>query len=297
MTDLTTIAKKNSVSFSWTEPADADFTKVEISYTPGTAAPVETLKGTTTAEVTGLATDTAYVFIVKAIDAVGNKSAGVTRNVSTLPALGLVGEWLFSGNADDTSGNGNNGTVNGPVLTTDRFDNPDSAYDFDGSDDYIAINDNSTLDIADDFTLVSWAYFNGVDAQQALITKHEVSTGSGYNFVLYVGNIFCQIGDGGGWYYASVQASYTFVSDSWYHLAVTRNGAEVRFYINGSLDTTVTVGVNNIATNTHELWLGGNVDSPGSHTLDGILDDIRIYDKALSPSEIATLYHEGGWDI
>ena len=51
-----------------------------------------------------------------------------------IPSDGLVGYWPFTGNANDASGNGNNGTVNGATLTTDRFGNANSAYSFDGND-------------------------------------------------------------------------------------------------------------------------------------------------------------------
>jgi hypothetical protein len=53
---------------------------------------------------------------------------------SYVPTNGLVGYWPFNGNANDISGNGNNGTVNGATLTTDRFGNTNSAYSFDGND-------------------------------------------------------------------------------------------------------------------------------------------------------------------
>ena len=56
---------------------------------------------------------------------------------SYVPSNGLAGWWPFSGNANDVSGNGNNGTVNGATLTTDRFGNPNAAYSFDGINDYI----------------------------------------------------------------------------------------------------------------------------------------------------------------
>jgi hypothetical protein len=52
---------------------------------------------------------------------------------------GLIAEYLFNGNADDTSGGGHHGVVQGATLTTDRFENPDSAFHFDGVDDYISI--------------------------------------------------------------------------------------------------------------------------------------------------------------
>ena len=56
---------------------------------------------------------------------------------SYVPSNGLVGWWPFNGNANDESGNGNNGTVNGATLTADRFGVADKAYSFDGVDDYI----------------------------------------------------------------------------------------------------------------------------------------------------------------
>ena len=59
---------------------------------------------------------------------------------SYVPTSGLVGYWPFNGNANDVSGNGNNGTVNGSILTNDRFGKPSAAYSFDGSNDYIQTN-------------------------------------------------------------------------------------------------------------------------------------------------------------
>jgi hypothetical protein len=55
-----------------------------------------------------------------------------------VPTLGLSGYWLFSGNANDESGNGNNGTVNGAQLTSNRFSAPNQAYSFNGSSDFIS---------------------------------------------------------------------------------------------------------------------------------------------------------------
>ena len=60
-----------------------------------------------------------------------------------VPTNGLVGWWPFNGNANDESGNANNGTVNGATLTTDRFGDSSSAYDFDGND---LIDINSLFD-------------------------------------------------------------------------------------------------------------------------------------------------------
>ena len=68
----------------------------------------------------------------------------------------LIGEWLFSGNANDTSGNGLNGTVNGATLTTDRDGNANSAYHFNGTGQNISVADNNLLDFTDKFTIEFW---------------------------------------------------------------------------------------------------------------------------------------------
>ena len=79
---------------------------------------------------------------------------------SYVPTNGLVGWWPFTGNANDLSGNGNNGTNNGATLTTDRFGNTNSAYSFDGTTNEIAIT-NSFLMLNADFTISCW--MNSID--------------------------------------------------------------------------------------------------------------------------------------
>ena len=71
---------------------------------------------------------------------------------------GLVVYYPFNGNANDASGNGLHGSVNGPVLTTDRYGNSNRAYNFDGVNDLIEVADNSLLDITGQISLAAWIY-------------------------------------------------------------------------------------------------------------------------------------------
>jgi hypothetical protein len=75
---------------------------------------------------------------------------------SYVPSNGLVGYWPFNGNANDESGNGNNGTVNGATLTTDRFGNANSAYSFDGLNDYIDCGNSTSVSTPTNFTFSVW---------------------------------------------------------------------------------------------------------------------------------------------
>ena len=78
-----------------------------------------------------------------------------------VPASGLAGWWSFTGNANDLSGNNNNGTVNGATLTTDRFGSANSAYSFDGVSNYIKVDIlNTTLQLNNNFSFSVWADLN-----------------------------------------------------------------------------------------------------------------------------------------
>ena len=72
---------------------------------------------------------------------------------SYVPTNGLVGYWPFNGNANDASGNGNNGVVNGATLTSDRTGNANAAYNFNGSSSLIEIPDTNKFNLSRDFTI------------------------------------------------------------------------------------------------------------------------------------------------
>jgi hypothetical protein len=306
VTDLAAAAKKSSVVLSWTEPGDADFAKVEISWTPGTAAPVETLKGTSTHEVTGLSSDTAYVFTMKTVDAAGNKSAGVTAAATTLPALGLVGEWLFGGNADDTSPSLNHGTVYEAVLTTDRFGTADSAYGFDGVDDYIIASADPLP--SDERTVSLWFYTDTIPYVPAytLLGYGGGSCGTSWFIYLYSDTYPSSLGivehcNENTFEYNSDSS----LQESWYHLVITTDSSGAVIYLNGQNVISSSSVLYSTVTEGKDLCIGTDVSAAGEGPYQdsnvgyfaGKLDDIRIYDKALSPEEISTLYHEGGWDM
>jgi len=74
---------------------------------------------------------------------------------------GLVAYYPFNGNANDASGNGNNGTINGTILTTNRFGTPNSAYYFPGNNDWISVPDAPSLDLTNGYTLSALDKFRG----------------------------------------------------------------------------------------------------------------------------------------
>lgn len=93
---------------------------------------------------------------------------------------GLVACYPFNGNANDESGNGNQGTINGATLTSDRFGNSNSAYNFDGSNDYMSMGDINSLNGIGQMTGVAFINPSSISGGQHIISKHD-SCSVGYD--------------------------------------------------------------------------------------------------------------------
>ena len=216
----------------------------------------------------------------------------VSSNCSSLPSnlqQGLVGYWPFCGNANDESGNGNDGVVNGATLTEDRFGNPNAAYGFDGVDDYIEVAYNSTLNLPLAITLSAWFQADTL-ASMRIIDKSTVGGADG--FLLDIG------GNNNNKYIRAILAgqssnqpsSSEFISETntWYNIIVTYDGIAVRFYVNNELDTTLDISGESLL-NSLPLRFGANsllIDN----FFDGVIDDIGIWTRALTPEEVQELY-------
>jgi hypothetical protein len=151
---------------------------------------------------------------------------------------------LFNSNANDESGNGNDGTVNGATLTTDRFGNANSAYDFDGVNDFIVVNDAPELRVTNtDFTMSAWINIISYGTQYAIFSKR--SSASGANGYVYLVASSTANPPGMIMYTASGSTdpeSYTNNSvtlNQWVHATITFdvNTGDLATYINRELDS------------------------------------------------------------
>lgn len=214
---------------------------------------------------------------------------------SYVPSNGLVGWWPFNGNANDESGNGNNGTVNGATLTTDRFGVAAEAYNFDGVDDYIDIGNNNNLN-SNIISISVW--YNALDYGSAaqgyqgnLVSKREQSGwGGAYQLALASNPINLvyapyTIGGQNGNVYSTEQAI-----GQWVHVVYVHDLVSARIYINGILSGTTIVS-GGLTPNTLPVWFGSRPNAGvNSCFLNGQLDDIGIWNRALTEAEIATLF-------
>jgi hypothetical protein len=220
----------------------------------------------------------------------------ITFNVpSDIPTEGLIAYYPFNGNANDESGNGNNGTINGATLTSDRFSSPNKAYDFVGNDENnIAISPFIPPEI---ISISIWfkPITNGpggnlrsvIFSNQQMFVNHDA-----INIIMEDGKIhFALLNSSGGEY--GILSNNTITLNQWHHLVcIIDSGKNMKIFLD------------NIAQNQTISWTGMynglNVTNIGNVYLDndnfdGSLDDVRIYNRALSESEIQALYQEGGW--
>ncbi len=207
--------------------------------------------------------------------------SGAYANADSTLADGLVAYYPFNGNANDMSGNGNNGVVNGATLIADRFGNANSAYSFDGVNDYVRITDSNSLNITGDLTISAWIRTN--DSMNIIFSNMlETSPHSGYSLSLSDAKIRFMSGDMSLWGNSSVNTNL------WTHVAITLSGTTATSYVAGGFDTLGTVGVPTASSVDQTI---GASYTP-YYFLNGSIDDVRVYNRALTYYEIQELYSE-----
>jgi hypothetical protein len=204
---------------------------------------------------------------------------------------GLVAYYPFDGNANDESGNGNHGTVHGATLTEDRFGNADSAYEFDGIQSRIKLMKNA-MDGLNSLSIGFWLKTNDSGSIKSFISGANSSQHNEFLIIHDGPSVFTYLkGNDAG-------IGHSIINDGiWHYLTITRSSSEIKLYIDGGYDSPLwyTAPTGTLTIDTSGLWLGGDQDCVGgcwesSQQYDGVLDDIRIYNRALTECEIKSLY-------
>jgi hypothetical protein len=246
---------------------------------------IGTTTNTTSFSATGLTANTNYTYRVQAMDSAGSGPYSTLTSATTLPHL-AAGYAFDAGSGTtvaDISGNGNTGTISGATWTNaGKYGN---ALVFDGSSALVTINDASSLDLTTGMTLEAWVNTFQVGAfWQDVIYKDNVDY-----YLEATGNLPPYTVPAGGGTYGGGNANVFGVTElttnTWTHLALTYNGASLLFYVNGvQVGALTTAG--NIETSSSPLQIGGDTDY--GQFFQGIIDEVRVYGVALTPTQIMT---------
>jgi hypothetical protein len=217
---------------------------------------------------------------------------------------GLLAYYPFNGNANDISGNKNNPTFNNATITTDRFGNTNSAYHFNGVYQYMRIPNKASINFKNEITLSVWVrptgFYKGICHASQLISKGGGNYNPGnyalrFDDALFSGGRGC---DGGkcDTLHQNFRGTGTVLKpyggdfikkNKWYNVLYTNDGKIARLYINCELKYSVPFP--ETFTNGEDLFLGKSDDDFFPFWLNGDLDDIRIYNRALNAGEITAL--------
>jgi uncharacterized protein YjdB len=249
--------------------------------------------------VTGVSAGTvtiSYVVTNSCGTASATKVVTVNAVSGGIPTSGLVGWWPFNGNANDESGTGNNGTNYGATLTTDRFGNSNKAYAYDGISNYIEVLSSPSIEFSSSYSISAW--FNsdiwaGVGTDRSIISKiHPTGWYGGYEILIGGtpgGGDMAHIGNIGGSNFHLTHGGYSI--NTWYMATATFDGNVIKLYMNGVLiDSSIHPGL--LQTSTLPLRFGRR-GTGGDQWFVGKIDDIVLYNRALTPSEITQLYNAG----
>lgn len=223
------------------------------------------------------------------------KTGNLTLNVSLgdTTSKNLIAFYPFYGNANDYSGLENNGIVYGAELTKDRFGNNNSAYYFDGIDDYIRISDDNSLTPSNQkLTLVAWIKTLGVNNKAILykgdrINNREYALGFSSKTMEAGFSIFDRgMGNEGQ---SDVGSKEELKNNEWYFIVGVWNGTNIKIYLNGKLKNTKVV-TSKIGNFDSDLFIGAYGGDIQKYAFKGIIDDIAIFNKPLSATEIEQIY-------
>lgn len=218
---------------------------------------------------------------------------------------GLIMYFPFTGNATDASGNGNIATVNGPVLTTDRFGTANSAYHFDGIDDFISLVNGPGMKPQYPFSFACWGrIYNVTTGTNTMFMNDYVDDsdyGTWYNFSSTAnGFLGANVGDGGTpapQNRLSKVTTTNIVMGTWYHFAAVVNSeTDMKLYINcdevpGNYSGT---GAGLIYSANGQGVIGKGDGGPPNippSFIEADLDEVRFYNRALNPDEVKALYY------
>ena len=260
-------------------PGDTLTYSIVTNGTHGTAVITDALTGAFayTPSTSAAAVDT---FTFKANDGAADSNVATV----TVTITGLVGHWEMDGDITDTAAPPNDATaIAGPTFVAGKIG---QAISLNGTSQYATVPDSTDLDITGAITMAAWVKPTAVGTQD-LIAKEISSVANGYQLSLSsAGKVFVRLNNAVASRVNST-TSYPTDGNSWIHVAATWDGNTVKLYYNGAQEGSSLAYAGPIVANGTALGIGAQSDN--IRWFAGAMDDVRLYNRALSLAEIQAL--------
>lgn len=229
----------------------------------------------------------------------------LTINAQVNLDSGLVAHYPFDGNGIDESDYENDvEEINGVILSTDRFENEESCYSFDGFNDYIKISDNNIIDFgnSDEFTISLWVFAplnqeSTIGTVNDILSKWDASLSTSYSYTIRVNNqnhsspgtVTVARFDGCS-NVSKIDSDIQINDNDWHHIIFQRLSTNIiRLFIDCTYEGSDVDDLVCDATNNLDVTLGLRTISNFNGPFTGSIDDLRIYNRALNLEEIELL--------
>ena len=233
--------------------------------------------------------------LVTAVATISLATATMAQVPNYVPTNGLVGWWPFNGNTNDESGNGNNGTVNGATLTSDRFGNSNKAYGFDGINDDISVQGLQNINFNSKISISAWINTNQINTSKNVVTKYGAFNDA-FSLDIETSSVKFNVSPGTTNWNTCFNNNINLTTNNWHHIVSTYDFTSnvFKIYFNGinvgSINAPFQLGnANNIPVLFGHCYDPNNVLS--SQRFNGKIDDIGIWNRALTQQEITDLYN------
>lgn len=268
-----------------TATAGSDYTAASgtLTFAPGVAA--QSITTVVTGDVAIEPNETYQVNLTLPSGATLLDGQGIVT-ITNDEVSGLVAAYSFNEGTGttvgDTSGNNNNGTIAGATWST--AGHAGNALSFDGANDMVSITDSASLDVIR-VTLMAWVRPTSLSGWRSVILKERGTDGLAYGLYAHDNaprpSAYVNVSN----LDREVQGTSALPLNTWTHLTMTYDGTSIRLYVNGTL-TATRAQTGNITVSAQKLAIGGN--TPWGEFFAGLIDDVRIYNRALSAAEITT---------
>lgn len=212
---------------------------------------------------------------------------------SPIPGVtdGLVAYFSFSNGVKDESGNNNTAQIHGATPSNDRYGNSLSAYSFDGYSSYIELSPNKFT--TSEFTYAAWVKPSSIPLKNGVLTILDTGDYQGDQAMVLANTTVL---GWGMWSYTIDRASFNFAytgilptdTSKWYHIIASRGEKVLNIYVNGVLSSSQNMTDKPFYSNNVRTLIGQRFD--GTFTFNGIIDEVKIFNRALSDQEAKTLF-------
>lgn len=208
----------------------------------------------------------------------------------------LVAHYPFSGSAIDSSGFGNDGEVFGAILANDRFGNPNSAYEFDGVDDYIRVSDADQLTPSNSRLSISVWFKTKFPGDRFIIYKGSSTSNREYASGVRADSLGSfQINENGSATNRDWVVTKNVIEENvWQHLVGVWDSSTVKIYLNNKLESVDSTDLT-ISNTTSDLFIGTYGGAINQYAFYGKIDDLKIFNVGLDSLAVSKLFHDRGW--